>query len=319
MRDDRTELSRAEDPHRRVRRCPLRRFIPQRVQEAFTLVELLVVIAICSLIVSILLPAVARSRALAKQTREVIGGQQLMVAYTAYADDMRGNLMPGYTARNMVGTTGTTPKIRVLDDGNQPVAVAAAQRYPWRIAPWLNYQIAALYDDKRLYERYKEDRSIGGQYLLSLSPSLGINSEFMGGRGDDAFSKARLLEYGPYYATRLDQVRRADRQLVFVSARGVDAQTGTSQGGGGGVVSGWFETLPPYRFEADGRRWSSEVVEAASDVEAFGHVDPRHQTKAVCAHADGHVASLGIRDLDDMTRWAPGAETADWVFKKQPR
>ncbi len=305
----------------RVRRCPLRRFIPQRVQEAFTLVELLVVIAISTLIVSILLPALARSRALARQTRETVGGQQLMIAYTAYADEMRGTLLPGFTPRSMVTPTGTGPKIKVVDAANQPVSPIAAQRYPWRLAPWLNFQMAALYDDKRLYERYKDDATTGAAYVLSLSPSMGLNTEFMGGRADPGmgFSASNTRDYGPFYATRIDQVRRTDRQLVFVSARGTDAQVGTSQETSTGSVPGYFEVLPPYRTEGEGRRWSSDPFDPYGDVVAFGHVDPRHQSRAVCAHADGHVAALGIRDLDDMTRWAPNAETADWVLRKVPR
>ena len=68
--------------------------MPRR-QRAFTLIELLVVIAVIAILVAILLPALARARIVAARAREMAGGQQLMTAYFAYAEDHEGTLLPG--------------------------------------------------------------------------------------------------------------------------------------------------------------------------------------------------------------------------------
>lgn len=305
----------------RVRRCPLRRFIPRRVQEAFTLIELLVVIAIVGVLTSILLPALSKTRALAKQGRELNAGNQLMVAYSAYSNDMRGLVLPGYLPTNLVSGTGAT--IKVYDDAGQQVGAQQARRYLWRIAPWMGNNVAALYDDRNVYQRYRENPNAG--YDITVSPSMGINAEFMGGKSQPGwgFSDANIRKYGSFSVTRIDQVRRTDRQIVFTSARGVDATSGTS-GTATAYVPGFHMVTAPTRED---RKWTTAPFDRFADVSAlspggddpWGNVDPRHFNKAIVAHADGHATSFSISELDDMTRWANGADTRDWTLTPQPQ
>jgi prepilin-type N-terminal cleavage/methylation domain-containing protein len=286
------------------RRCPLRRFIPQRVQNAFTLIELLLVIAIVSLLVGIVLPGLATARRLAKQSREFSAAKQVMTGFTAYANDFRGYVLPGLASRQMVSTNPGQPGVlRAFDDAGNPIAGPEAQRYPWRLAPYLDYQLRGLYDDQNIFDRYREgDRYV---YRVSLSPSLGINAEFVGGKADPglAFTPASLRQWGRFYLAKLDDTRRPERLIGFATARGPDYD--------GGVVTGYFLVDAPNR---ERRNWSTQPFARESEPADFGYVDPRHFNKAISVMIDGHAEAYSIRELDDMTRWANQATKTDWLL-----
>jgi prepilin-type N-terminal cleavage/methylation domain-containing protein/prepilin-type processing-associated H-X9-DG protein len=65
-----------------------------RWRRGFTLVELMVVIAIVSVLLAILLPAVRKSKAVARNVRCMANLKQLGLAMQQYATDNRGKLMP---------------------------------------------------------------------------------------------------------------------------------------------------------------------------------------------------------------------------------
>ena len=75
-----------------------------RRRRGFTLVELLVVVAIIALLVAILLPALAATRRVARQAREMASAQQLMQGYHAYALDNGGRVLPGMLPRSIVAS-----------------------------------------------------------------------------------------------------------------------------------------------------------------------------------------------------------------------
>jgi prepilin-type N-terminal cleavage/methylation domain-containing protein len=265
-----------------------------RVWRAFTLIELLVVIAIVALLVSLALPALSRAREVSRQTRELSTARQLMKAYGLYSTDYKEYVLPGFA------------RLTARDEAGALIQGPEAWRYPWRIAPYLEYNFAGLYDDRNLLERYKARPDY--RYVVSVSPSLGINADFVGGAWDNglAFNEAGLAAYGPFYVRRVGDVVNTQRLIVFCSARGRDELTG------GDVVPGFHRVMSP-RFLVS--RWQEGAWVASADPVAFGQVHPRFERRAVTGQFDGHAEALSLEELRDMRRWSDKASSAEWVLR----
>ncbi len=293
-------------------RCPLRR--------AFTLIELLVVIAIIALLIGILLPALASARSSARTVREMAAAQQLMVAYTLYANDFNGSVIQGTLPSDMVAVPGRAPRSGqsvVRNELGEQIGGLAAQRYPWRLAPYFDYNFRGMYDDDRFVESLRNDASgPTPEYYLSLFPLLGINADFVGG-SELTLGRTFRNRYGDVHVRRLDQPRRPDRLIAFASAR-TDAfwyqRFDLTR------ASGWYEVLSPNLTgptvgPTGARRADAYNPDAPSPRTNSGNVDLRHSTRAVAAMIDGHASTLDWEQLGDMTRWSDLATTPDWYAK----
>jgi hypothetical protein len=189
----------------------------------------------------------------------------------------------------------------VYDDSGQRLYGVRAQRYPWRLAPYLDHNFAALYKDAQLLERYRQREDY--LYIISISPSFGLNSDFVGGKTlpGFGFNPAALRQWGPFYVTRMDEARRPDNLLVFASTHGVDPD-------GGDPVDGYYEASSPSLLE---RRWTFTYSELDPPA-VHGNVDARYDGKVITGNLDGHAALLTPLELDDMRRWSNQATRPDW-------
>jgi prepilin-type N-terminal cleavage/methylation domain-containing protein len=284
---------------------PAQRFRPPRRPRGFSLIELLVVIAIVGVTMSILLPALGYARRAAATAADMASLSQVMTGYAVYSNDHRGAVLPGYLPTAWASENpppGVTPW-DIFDNEGVRLHGVRAQRYPWRLAPYFDYNFSALYKDPRLLERYREREDF--QYVVSVSPSFGINADFVGGKAlpGFGFNPAALRQWGPFYITRIDEARRPDHLVVFASAHGVDPD-------GGAPVPGYFEVSSPNLLE---RRWTFEY-DAEDPPTVHGNVHARYEGRTMTGQLDGHASLLKMAELDDMRRWSNQATRADWTL-----
>lgn len=291
-------------------------------RRAFTLIELLVVISVIALLISITIPALGRARQSAAQVRESAALKQFGLAYTAYAQDNRGNLLPGYTPAEWV-TPGAPRELTVYyadSSGQSRLYGSAARRYTWRLAPYLGYALDSIVLDKRLRAEFSSlpDRPgtrDGFQWAFGSSPSFGINSTYVGGdsrRG--GFFQPAFTRWGKFYTTTVDEPQFPDRLIVFATSRGyhpIDRAT---------VVPGRHRIEGPWRASREAGQvptftaWEAPPgrFDPSRSPSTYGHLDFRYFGKVLITAFDGHAEALGTDQITDMRRWSNQATAADW-------
>ena len=271
----------------------------------FTIVELLTTLGAIILLVAVLVHAATAVRRTADSTAEMAAARSLGVAWTAYATDHRGAILPGYAdgfrARDIDGEWVDTQTVSV-----------AAKRWPLRLAPYLGGDFAAFYsgpEADRLSE-IADSPSDEALYSVSAYPSFGLNSVFVGGdENHGGYNPVFLDTFGSFYATRLSSVRHPSRLVVFATSRTDESAPGTV----GEIREGFFRVLPP--------AWATPLWDAEfgpEDPASAGFVSPRHaaggEDAAIVTTVDGSVSTATVEALRDMRRWSDQATSADWVL-----
>lgn len=269
--------------------------IPGRIslsRGGFTLIELLVVAGIIALLAAIVMPVMGSVQRKARAVTEINAARQIVAAYLARAADHDGELMPGYLAGSSItfpnGDTGAGPE---------------ADRYPWRLAPYLQWNagIYMINDAKKAVEG-KDPQSTEYRYLVSLAPALGLNTYCVGG-----YQAPTKLFAENDVATRLAHVERP--LLAFLSARTQSSATKGAQSGG---LAGSFFVRPPI---FGGMKWKAGDFDAKKPSLDYGNVDFRHGGKAVAAFLDGAVRLMTVDELRDMRLWARNADSPSYSVK----
>ncbi|MGC4030845.1 MAG: type II secretion system protein [Tepidisphaeraceae bacterium] len=194
----------------------------QTRRHAFTLVELLVVIGIIAVLISLLLPALNKCRRAAQEARSISNLRQLLMAYSAYHTDNRGQLLYGYPYGNINGQT-----IRAEEPiTGTSLSSIVATRYPWRLARYLPNIWPILHAHAQLPALPQKGDSTGTvegkAYTLSLNPTYGLNAAFLGGHKDNegfvsnpSAPSNYMPNVGKHVAFKASEIHRPTEQIVF--------------------------------------------------------------------------------------------------------
>ena len=255
---------------------------------AFTLVELMVVLAIVALLATVTTGVVMTALGSGRQAKEINAGRQLMIAHQRYAQANDDRLIPGYS--NDVA----------YNERGEELFSPVSSRYPWRLAPYFEYDMNLLYGNDR--KRLKADQARGEvdyTYAASVTPSFGINGVFVGGDNQMLNPSGKAAKvYGDFCLRRAAHAADPTRLIVFATAA---YDSGTQR------VPGYFRVEPP-KLQSD--RWDP-VWKPGSPAAAYGQVDFRHRNRAVTAQLDGHVETLEFVVMKDMRRWSNQAAHHD--------
>lgn len=246
---------------------------------------MLVSVAILGLLAGVSGAAYQKVMGKASLAAEISAAKNLTQAYLLAASENSGRYLAAHDA--------TAKNQTVLNAQGKPISMSEVKyRYPFRLAPYFNYQM----DGTILVNRNEAQiiRQMGASgtmydYGLSVFPALGINRYLVGGN----VNSSGAVDYAGECIQTLGQAEKS--VIVFVS-------------GGSSEVDGYEYVTPP---NGPRGQWSSAKWTKNSDPSNYGHVGARFDGKAVAGFLDGSVKALSIDELRDMRLWSRNAALAN--------
>jgi prepilin-type N-terminal cleavage/methylation domain-containing protein/prepilin-type processing-associated H-X9-DG protein len=247
-------------------------------KNGFTLIELLVSITITTTLAMLLFLGVKSFIKAGQRAAEISAGKTLISAFHAYAADNNGKLL-----KAMDPNPG-----RIVDNTGKPVMSHAARRWPWRVAPYIGYDVNTLMVNNMKNVSIKDPMF---SYYVSVFSTLGMNGLFVGGKYGTGMSPDNprvVSRLGNFCVTTIAQPFKPSILIVFASGKMQGAPVQTP----GIPLTGSFDITGP-------------------GIGAVGDVDYKYNDKAVVVYFDGHVELNTKEELRDMRRWSNLAAIQD--------
>jgi prepilin-type N-terminal cleavage/methylation domain-containing protein len=255
----------------------------------FTLIELLTVVTIIGILSVIGIGVAKGALASAHKAREVNAARNLVTAFLSTATDGDGNYLPGMDMR----VNASTNPVR-KPDGQIITNSRTAQRYPFRLAPYLGHQFDGIVLVNRNIAKIQQAAGGSGanyDYYVSAYPALGMNIYCVGG----VMRSNGTVAFDTDCITTPSRMKRSI--LAFASA---------GSGQGTAKIEGYCYVTPP-TLSSDSpicKQWGSSTTWSRSvDPADFGNVDFRYNGAAVCAFLDGSIKMCSAKELNDMRLW----------------
>lgn len=271
----------------------------------FTLVELLVVIGIIALLIGILLPTLSRTRKSASELRSMSNLRQMLAGYTMYHQENKGSLLFGHTPATVNGVP------MVIDDpvSHQSFGYPVSDRYPWRLVKEVSNVWAIIHGHDDIPPAPQATDSppdaFMKAYTLSLGPTYGINSVYVGGDADYAGFIGDRPNTGKHVAFKAAQIRHSSRLIVFADCRVANVPSLAGQG---------YHVLTPPR--AHGLNWTvlNGKAHPTNSSQIMGIPQGWYTQRVVTGFFDGHVEPLLPDQLQDMRLWANQADSPTYDY-----
>ncbi len=251
----------------------------------FTLMELLVVMTIIVIMAGLTMAGLGVMNQQKRALGAVTSARQVVAAYNQTAVDNNGVYMPAF---DLTATTVVKP------DGSTVSMKAARERWVFRLAPYLNWELEPTVFTPQIIQYAKDNPAIGMDYTLSISPRFGINDQNLGGT---------MPSSGVMDESALEQVAIRPTELTSTPIIAFVSSSCEYQGDGG--FPGYLKVRGP----RENRKpfWGNKTWTPKSRAEEFGYIDASFSGKAVCAFTDGTVRMLDMVELKDMRLWNKNA------------
>lgn len=296
---------------------------------AFTIVELLVVVAIISILIGLLLPALAGVKKRSAKTSELNSIKQVGVAWMLYGTNNNDAALPGYldVAVQAPPVPGTSAGWGVMyqypdrtDILNNPINLPGP--WTWRLLSYLdfNHEMVHGYLNEDNADRFT---MVAEAQAIAEEPAFGYNGYYIGGYWEmqpvDGIQRARYRYFDHCgvitnerirIPTTIAQIKRSSEMVTFCSSAKLDPN--------GGYYSsvkirpdfpGAYLVAPPFvGVTPQWKPYDQDPLNAVEVLAAGAYVPlGRHTGPCAVLYADGHCDTQSINALYDQRKWIDNA------------